>query len=401
MIMGYYRDIHTMGPDFKVTRRLFILIAVTLLALSSAGLRLREKGLIGKSLQVVTSTGLPDDTTQPGLWIYVSSWDEGLSSWRKSLAEILVVARSLNATLVEPCVKNGRLLSCGDSGLVKLGDIFNMTKLKEFHPAISSFEEFQKQTERDDAKWFSICMHAGNPRGICGKLKSRHNNERSIEINHSVNASLHFPSVLEVRHFRKTAFFNMRHNDSFLLQKQDWTDVRKRHLTFRDEHHAKVNQHVKNMGINGTFSVIHWRAELKGIDYMKCARAILKARDAMNKTSHAEDFILMSSLNMDSNLQWGGVQQMTKNSSSNSALSLLLDAGFHKLDTVVEDVQDQVFLAVWDLILAVKAEAYATCSRCRSNFCSKCNFNGNFARLSLELRGNSNKSKRSHSCWPS
>jgi hypothetical protein len=47
------------------------------------------------------------------LWVFVSSWDEGMSNWLISLSEILVVCHEINAMLVEPCVREGRLVGCG------------------------------------------------------------------------------------------------------------------------------------------------------------------------------------------------------------------------------------------------------------------------------------------------
>ena len=80
--------------------------------------------------------------TQGRLVIYVSSWEEGISSWRKSLAEIMVVTWRLNATLVETCITQGRLVSCGElkshTAAVKLGDVCNMTGMKEYRPSTSS-----------------------------------------------------------------------------------------------------------------------------------------------------------------------------------------------------------------------------------------------------------------------
>ncbi|KAI2509374.1 hypothetical protein MHU86_5007 [Fragilaria crotonensis] len=49
----------------------------------------------------------PKDTS---LWIYVEEYSEGMATWRKSLAEILMVAKKLNATVVEPCIR--RILAC-------------------------------------------------------------------------------------------------------------------------------------------------------------------------------------------------------------------------------------------------------------------------------------------------
>jgi len=322
-----------------------------------------------------------------------------MGSWRRSLSEILVVSRCLNATLVEPCIKNGRLVSCGDNeagSLVKLGDVFSLTRMKEFHPAISSFEDYKKYVVNDTPR-FTICMHHGNPTDACGDSKSLSRKKNSTQVDQSVETSLQRQSILEVTHFRRQAFSNMIHNGAPLVQKDQLSLVNSQYLTFRNEHYVHAKKLLREMGVNGTFAVIHWRAELENIDYMGCAQAILKAKEAMNMTNTS--FVLMSSLNKDENLQWGGVHRMSKNTTSQEALSFLSDAGIYKLDRVVDEVQDLIYLAVWDLILAGTAEAFATCTGgCRS-FCSKCNYQGAFAKLAAQLR--ENNGKESVLCWPS
>ena len=44
--------------------------------------------------------------------VYVRSADEGLSSWRIVLAELLVLAHMTGAALIEPCVHKSRLVAC-------------------------------------------------------------------------------------------------------------------------------------------------------------------------------------------------------------------------------------------------------------------------------------------------
>ena len=77
------------------------------------------------------------------------------------------MAKTLNATFVEPCVQDGGLLSCangnenkndhgkgygnGDdtNGIIKtkVGEVFDMDKMKEFHPFIVSHDEFEHRTQ--------------------------------------------------------------------------------------------------------------------------------------------------------------------------------------------------------------------------------------------------------------
>jgi hypothetical protein len=196
---------------------------------------------------------------------------------------------------------------------------------------------------------------------------------------------------------RKYAFFNMTLDKVKLVKSSEVTSVAHKYLDFRSEHYQIVDHALDQMGVNKNFSVIHWRGELQNMDYMECARAILKTRDQMHTPDR--QFVLMSSLNMDATLQWGGARKRAKNSTAHAALSLLLDTGFYKLDTVIEGDKDIVRLAVWDIILAVKAQAFATCAGCdaESEICAKCNYQGNFARWAVEMRQMSGKQSRK--CW--
>eukprot|EP01068_Selenidium_serpulae_P004127 Selendium_serpulae@DN3425_c0_g2_i2.p1 len=92
------------------------------------------------------------------LYIWGDYYSEGMANWIKRAAELLMIAKTLNATFVEPCIKNGSLRSClsakerfspiptrqfpRDTINVRLGDIFQIEKLKLFHPLIISHDEF-------------------------------------------------------------------------------------------------------------------------------------------------------------------------------------------------------------------------------------------------------------------
>ena len=90
----------------------------------------------------------------------------------KSVSEILIVAKALNATFVEPCIQRGRLKRCSKSHNVKLSDIFRMDKMKEFHPFIVSHEVFQNETNdaRNSSTQFQrICHTAHKYLSKCGE----------------------------------------------------------------------------------------------------------------------------------------------------------------------------------------------------------------------------------------
>jgi hypothetical protein len=88
------------------------------------------------------------------------------------------------------------------------------------------------------------------------------------------------------------------------------------------------------------------------------------------------------------------------------ALDLLIDThGFIKIDSFMSKHQDfftdKIFLSVVDLIIAEKAEEFATCDKSCSkskDICAKCGHLGHFVLYAEELRRD--KGKDSTSCWP-
>jgi hypothetical protein len=174
-------------------------------------------------------------------------------------------------------------------------------------------------------------------------------------------------------------------------------------LRFKKEHYEYVDHLLEKAGLaNRSFSVIHWRAELPGLDYIRCAEDIIRARAQMNTNT---SFVLMSSLNTRKDYMWLGAKRASENgtSSPDDALTLLFDSGFLKLDNIIKEdsVRDPGLLAVWDLIIAMKAKQFATCTKDCWKFCSKCNWRGSFSEFALSLRKMEGKSKESMACWPS
>ena len=94
-------------------------------------------------------------------WLDVIKYAEGIEGWKTSLEELLQLARLLNATLVEPCMKNGRLASCVKHG-VPLSDVFDLTsEMEPVTPLVASYEEYKKLVRHKKHKRYRICadMH--------------------------------------------------------------------------------------------------------------------------------------------------------------------------------------------------------------------------------------------------
>lgn len=147
-----------------------VTISIVLTIATSANLTRRQ--MYSKDWSKQTSTmRLFEKSAREGaasnLYIYATKYHEGMASFIKSIAEILIVARMLNATYVEPCVRHATLISCdpkvaGDNPF-RLGDLFDMERIKAFHPHVVSHEAFVAATAGPDTKRFEVCNIKGEP----------------------------------------------------------------------------------------------------------------------------------------------------------------------------------------------------------------------------------------------
>ena len=116
------------------------------------------------------------------------------------------------------------------------------------------------------------------------------------------------------------------------------------------------------------------------LDYVTCANHIVTARNIMNAAARTNStpFVLISSLNRNETNVWNGG---SKGNGTQEALNILLDDnGFLKLDTLAQkhlkNMKDPLVLAILDLILAMKAKEFTTCSNECHSICSKCGYQG-------------------------
>ena len=97
----------------------------------------------------------PKDTS---LWICVEEYSEGMATWRKSFAEILMVAKKLNATVVEPCIRLGYLRACDDY-TARLNQVYDVSQLRKFYPNMVSYEDYQAMVAAEDPVIVPMCFH--------------------------------------------------------------------------------------------------------------------------------------------------------------------------------------------------------------------------------------------------
>lgn len=357
-----------------------------------------------------------DRQNHPRLWLHVLSFGEGLASWRRALAEVIVAAKLLNASVVEPCIAQGKLLSCSKlrgRRPIQLRDIFNLTHIQDLHPFLFVSHRAFQQYFTDTASTSSInttrfCMHTGKPVTACidregrATLPTFHGAKTIPPMDEVIRGSA-ATVVVEMFEFRKLAFRRATVNGIKAMDKELFEETLQ-HLVFRQEHFDAVDTLLDRMDIrDGThFNVVHWRAEALKEDYLTCAKRVVSVRDALTTETETNiSTILISSINQRKNLQWNRLSR-AEGIASTEALDFLEKEGLRKIDTYWQpsEVPDIAFLAIWDLILAMKAYSYATCSiKCKhKHACSGCNYRGFFAETSLELR--SGLRKQSHDCWP-
>lgn len=104
----------------------------------------------------------------PKIWIHISNgFGEGISKWRHSVPQLLGFAKLLNATLVEPCMKSGRLYSCEKypEG-VALSHVFSDTEkymistAQNRAPLMATYDEFRQYLHHDfNISELKFCLH--------------------------------------------------------------------------------------------------------------------------------------------------------------------------------------------------------------------------------------------------
>mmetsp|Transcript_42826 Transcript_42826/g.73070 ORF Transcript_42826/g.73070 Transcript_42826/m.73070 type:complete len:255 (+) Transcript_42826:199-963(+) len=192
-------------------------------------------------------------------------------------------------------------------------------------------------------------------------------------------------------------------------------------LSFHQSHFQTIDCVLGSSNlVDGEFSVIHFRAEREGMDFRQCARAVLDAKHALqemasNGTADERNhpFVLMTSLNDNPSMMWGGSRRVAagiQNNTGQQALDFLRANGFLKVDGLLNQttILDPGMLAVYDLILATKAKNFATCARgggsgcdpATLSLCERCNHIGKFGRLALSMRLTKSSDGVSYGCWP-
>ncbi|KAI2494190.1 hypothetical protein MHU86_20338 [Fragilaria crotonensis] len=360
--------------------------------------------VLSSDAQASTSATMSYEPPQGShVWIFVERFSEGMATWRISLAQILQVAKKLNATVVEPCILRGHLQACGKDA-VGLDYVYDTNKLRQYHPHIASHEDYLTMLATEKPVIVPMCFQApqGNVEKYCGNLPNMWQKKVNAPLERALKQK-DVTTVIHIKYYRSDGFVKTRVGGKALLGLFDATwQVLDEYFVFQPKHYDTVDYLLQLMGISNTsdFDVIHWRAEIATLDYDDCATKILQARQAMGSNTT----VLMSSINTHAEMQWYTPERFNPSDAQRN-LDRLLDSGFLKVDQVLDKVRnlipDKIVIPVWDQIIAQKAQRFATCTKqCgdTNHLCAACNFRGVFAQTTVDLRAKIGKS--SHECWP-
>jgi len=400
---------------------------------------------------------------RPHLWLDAITYAEGIAGWKTSLLELLYFAQKVNsggggATLVEPCMTSGRLRSCGryETRGVPVSEIFDLDEYMTHpsdgnggkYPVMVSYDGYQSivgNTNTTVAKT-NVCMlhskklsydkRCTNDTSWIMTMK-QNNLQRMMDNSNQQHFILHLEdywrgSIYELG-WQLGMYIPNDKQERFVkgMEIPNKGVFEGKTIPFHMKHVQFVDDLLQRANItNDNFSAVHWRAEKKGMDFMRCARAVNEVKHIMlremmtsNATRKDEEssqhkFVLMSSLNENEDMMWSGSRNSIVNGTTTTpqqALHYLLhDNGFIKIDGLLEMQAKKVhndpgMLAIYDLIIATKANNFATCARdgktgCNGvtrRLCDACNHVGKFGRLATSLRKEDGDHRgSSFECWP-
>lgn len=371
------------------------------------------------------------------IWIDAISYAEGIAGWKTSLLELLHLAKTIDATLVEPCMESGRLGSCGGGGKNKIpvSEIFDLAKHmtpsdgKEF-PLLASYDNYQAALDDSDSdiRTIKLCLLNNLRLPIDERCSADTTRVRDMEqnvIKDILDEATENNFILHMEDYWRGSLDDL----GWQLGPMEFPgseEFESKIIQFHSKHLQFVDDLLQRGNItSNNFSAIHWRAENVDMNFTRCAIAVNNVKSIMLKSmanniaetgeESRHKFVLLSSLNEDSDKMWSTFKNMPKSGEDpvRKALGYLLhDNGFVKIDDLLDNEEkllDSGMLAIYDLIIASKANNFASCVRngavgCTESsqqLCEECNHVGKFGKLATLFRQESvNNVGSSWECWP-
>ena len=343
-----------------------------------------------------------------------TAFGEGIGSWRIAMSELLALARVTNTTLVEPCVKNGRLGTgkCKAHGY-PLRTVFDWDTMNSI-ARLMTLEEFENRTFTSSDV---VCIHSGPPVTACGKLTSIHRTNETCP-----SALVQRAEVLYIHVYRRDGLWG--------IDKSHIDDVKAR-LTFAPVHTTIARHIVKQFGFDlNEYVAFQWRSETHHDQIQECAQALIDAKE--KGLGIQGRVLLISDLTLDPAQMWGGIRRHGIRDQMAIVLDSLKEHNFTKplLDdhfsgtiattlwnlgegksvdpNFLNDVDkfngtwdiDMVFYGIWDSLIAANARKLATCHNCPHWPCADCMWQAHFVEMVIDLRNTISNQADTHTCWP-
>mmetsp|Transcript_5065 Transcript_5065/g.5750 ORF Transcript_5065/g.5750 Transcript_5065/m.5750 type:complete len:458 (-) Transcript_5065:605-1978(-) len=341
------------------------------------------------------------------VWLHTKVFVEGLTAQKRTLEKLLELAKLLDARFVEPCIQNGKMVTCEHvQKNVRYSDLFDLNSLKRIYANIVPYEEFKKV---EDYK--QLCLGVEKGSRYCKKYEKTGTaklvtfDQVASVINRRRRTGCKKDIVVLIPQMRKEMMPELRHGyppEEFFSK----------YFVVKEKHYNFVKHSIfPVLGIKeNSYSVIHWRAENVKTDLVTCARALVRAKKTMAKElPENHRFVLMTYLRRSDNFKFQWDNKRKDVHAQDIALNLLENNSFVSLDSAIQrftqEIDDGSFIALWDLVLSQNARSFVTCTSygvgnsCPgAEICKACNHLGSFARWAVYLRASQNKT--SEECWP-
>ena len=353
-------------------------------------------------------------------FLVVASAGDGITRWRVALAEAMSFALSNKLIMVEPCVRNGRIVPCDEEEL-KRSDRFSREAPTEMARALGQRGSLRPLSAYKDTalmrRTFPEAPHLMLPyldfirdwdgaslldrsRLVCAAYMSTGGCNRTYQdkvwSGHVVGNSKpqrKAASLLErVRgqpvlqlHYLRYRFFSR--NQSIIER------VFSSFSKFADNLEKLVDTLPKALGLAPGYFAYHWRSEKICHDYTACSRQLLSTKLRIEQ-KHASwpgagaRALLISDIPATEQPLWGGMsvgarlRAPQRKREAAEALKRLLAANMTKLDLLpgMSDC-DSGALSVLDLLLGVRSGYLVTCSSKNAPCAQKCAWSGGYAGL--------------------
>lgn len=327
------------------------------LVLSSHGLRLNGQGI----------------ATRPR-YIFLISGDEGMGSWRHSIADLMFLSKYTNSILVVPCIGGGRLRPCYDDvAKYTLFDYFDEGSLKSVHKQWITYDDFVQQATTNNLSASIWCAHTGPPASKCPEASkfTQWNYSNASEFSQWSYSSrrrrqhgLDLAGVQDIWGAYDVLAVYSYFRGAFKISRSDRTAGLSA-LIFTKALQTEATRLTSKLGLVDGYTAIQWRTETVG-HYKPCSDFL--GQFANNNT------LLISDISSDpKKILWGGMtHHSSKVDEQQQSLKSLFDRGVRKLDQLPElDQTDMGMLSLLDLLLGTRAARFYTCID-GSGICTKC-----------------------------